>query len=101
VSRKGRCGCLYLNPSGKPVQCAKIPGLSCPARSVTLHAVKLETIIQITDLVVRTAAMTPLAFPATTKRTKVQCPLNYLSTTSMGITGIEETKAEYFSISQE
>jgi hypothetical protein len=25
-----------------------------------------------------------------TKRTKVQCPLSYLSTTSMEITGIEE-----------
>jgi hypothetical protein len=28
-------GCLYLNPRGEPVQCAEIPWLSCPARSVT------------------------------------------------------------------
>jgi hypothetical protein len=38
-----------------------------------------------------------------TKRTNMQCPHSYLSTTSIGKTGIEDkqTKAEYFAINWE
>jgi hypothetical protein len=94
-SRKGKYGCLHLNSSGGPVQWAKIPGLSCPARSVAFACLPVRDHHSNVRFCGQDCSDGTTGIPrhlrkTVTKRTKVQCLLSYLSTTSMGITGIKD-----------
>jgi hypothetical protein len=97
MSRKGRYWYLYLNPSGEPVQCADISGLSRPARSVAcacwpVRGYHSNVLFRGQGCSDGTTGIPHHPRKTVTKRTKVQCILSYLSTTSMGITGIEDKK---------
>jgi hypothetical protein len=81
---------LYLNPSGELVQFAEILRLSHPARSVACtlwpeldHYSNFRFCGQ--DCSDDTTSILHNLKKIATKRTNVQCPLSYLSTTSMRI----------------
>jgi hypothetical protein len=91
----GRYGCLYLNPSREPVQCAEILRLFSPARRVTREcwpARNSHSNVKICgrDCSDNTAGIPRHLRKAVTQKTKVQYPLSCLSTTSMEITVIED-----------
>jgi hypothetical protein len=76
------------DPSGEPIQCAEIPGLPRPARSVECscwpaihHPSKVRPCSQVCSD--GTSCIPQHLREDTTKRLMVQCPLSYLSTTSM------------------
>jgi hypothetical protein len=100
-------GCLYLDPSRLTIQCAEVPLLSLPARSVTNacwpakdHHSKVRPCGQICSN--GTTSIPHHLREVTTNRTKVGCPVSYLFATSMGIIGVEDKhkrkKAEYFAL---
>jgi hypothetical protein len=109
MSRKGRYGCLYLNLSGsqfslpKSLDCHILPEVS------HVHAGQQEIIILMSDFVARIAVMALLAFPATSgncdKENKgamsSELPLHYIHGDNRYRRQTEETKVEYFPISQE
>jgi hypothetical protein len=83
LSRKGWHGCLYLNPSGEPIQYVEIQRLSRPARSVTCACWSERDHYS-------NVSISRHLRKAVTKRTYRQCLKSNFSTTFMGITGIED-----------
>jgi hypothetical protein len=95
IAGNGRYGYFYLNPSGEPVQCAEIPGLTRLARSVAWawwpardHHSNVRFCSQ--DCSDGTTGIPCHLSKTVTKRKKVQSTLSYLSVTSLGITVIED-----------
>jgi hypothetical protein len=95
MSRKGRYGCLNLNPSGELVLCAEVLELSRPARNVAcvcwparVHHSNVRFCGQ--DCSDCITVILRYLKKTVTKRTKAQCPITILSTTYMGIAGIED-----------
>jgi hypothetical protein len=108
MSRKGWYGCLYLNPSGKPVQCAEILGLSRPARSVACacwsardHHSNIRFCGQ--DCSGDTTSIPCHLKKTITKKNKgamsSELPLHYFHGDIRYRRQTEETEAEYFPIS--
>jgi hypothetical protein len=88
-------GCLYLNPSAEPVQCAKISGLSRPVRIVACACWSKRDQPSIVRFCGQDCSDSTTSIPcqrkkSVTKRTNVQCLLSCLFITSIKITDIED-----------
>jgi hypothetical protein len=87
--------CLVSKSQLRAISVCKIPGLSHPARSVAYTCRPARDHHSNVRFCGQNCSDVTTGIPShlrktVTKRTKVHCPLSYLSTTSMRITGIED-----------